>query len=164
NVPNMGVLSRSVIRGGQPREAGFSWLKSQGVDTIVNLRREAHWEEKAAARHGLRYVFLAMPVFDAPTMDLVYRFLQIVTDPANGTIFFHCYHGSDRTGTLAAVYRIAVQGWSVADAVEEFYRHGFHAGYHDRNLEFLYRFETHWRGLPDEERMRLTNREPVPQA
>lgn len=158
NVPNMAVLDGSVMRGGQPREAGFVWLKAQGVDTILNLRREARWEEKAAKRHGLRYYFLEMPVFDAPPLELVYEFLRIATNPANGTVFFHCYHGADRTGTLAAVYRIAVQGWSLEDALEEFYRHGFHAGYQDRNLDFLYRFVSHWNELDEATRLKLLNR------
>ena len=37
----------------------------------------------------------------------------------------HCNLGSDRTGTMCAVYRIAVQGWSKEDAVEEMTRGGF---------------------------------------
>lgn len=158
NVPNMAVLDGTLMRGGQPREAGFAWLKAQGVDTILNLRREARWEEKAAKRHGLRYYFLEMPVFDAPPLELVYEFLRIATNPENGTVFFHCYHGADRTGTLAAVYRVAVQGWSLEDALEEFYRHGFHAGYQDRNLDFLYRFTTHWYELDEPARLKLLNR------
>ena len=31
----------------------------------------------------------------------------------------HCMHGADRTGTLRAPYRIAVQGWSKDDPIKD---------------------------------------------
>lgn len=37
-------------------------------------------------------------------------------------------HGSDRTGTMCALYRIAVQGWSKEDAIREMTAGGF--GFH----------------------------------
>ena len=40
----------------------------------------------------------------------------------------HCLHGSDRTGTVVAGYRIAAQGWSKEKAIDEFVNGGF--GYH----------------------------------
>jgi len=40
----------------------------------------------------------------------------------------HCRHGSDRTGTVVAGYRIAVDGWSKEMAIDEFINGGF--GYH----------------------------------
>ncbi|MCK5172282.1 MAG: dual specificity protein phosphatase family protein [Planctomycetes bacterium] len=42
-----------------------------------------------------------------------------------GPVFVHCRHGADRTGTACAVYRIAVEGWSKAEAIEEMTKGGF---------------------------------------
>ena len=40
----------------------------------------------------------------------VVRFLKIVTDPESGSVLVHCLHGADRTGTMCALYRVAVEG------------------------------------------------------
>nr|HNI57084.1 protein-tyrosine-phosphatase [Elusimicrobiota bacterium] len=40
----------------------------------------------------------------------------------------HCQHGSDRTGTMVAIYRIAVQGWSKESALDEMVNGGY--GFH----------------------------------
>ncbi len=36
-------------------------------------------------------------------------FLRIVTDPKRVPVLVHCQAGADRTGTMCAVYRIAVR-------------------------------------------------------
>jgi hypothetical protein len=63
-----------------------------------------------------------------PEAEEVVRFLKIVTDPRRTPVLVHCQHGADRTGTMIAVYRIAVQGWSKAEAIREMTLGGF--GYH----------------------------------
>lgn len=51
------------------------------------------------------------------------------------SVLVHCYHGADRTGIIIAMYRIVIQGWSIAYAKEEMTQGNF--GYHAiwRNLE-----------------------------
>jgi protein tyrosine/serine phosphatase len=68
-----------------------------------------------------------MTTFYPVTGDVV-RFLKIVTDPNHTPVFVHCQHGADRTGTMCAVYRIAVQGWSKDEAIAEMTKGGF--GHH----------------------------------
>jgi protein tyrosine/serine phosphatase len=63
-----------------------------------------------------------------PDDDKVERFLRIVTDPSRTPVFVHCQHGADRTGMMVAMYRVVVQGWSKADAIDEMRRGGF--GFH----------------------------------
>ena len=48
--------------------------------------------------------------------------------PKRAPVLVHCQHGADRTGTMIAVYRIAVQGWSKAKAIREMTGGGF--GFH----------------------------------
>ena len=40
----------------------------------------------------------------------------------------HCQQGADRTGTMMAFYRIAVQGWPKDDAIAEMKNGGY--GFH----------------------------------
>jgi protein tyrosine/serine phosphatase len=50
-----------------------------------------------------------------------------------GPVFVHCEHGSDRTGTLCACWRIKFDGWSAVKAIEESLfglgTHGLHEGW-----------------------------------
>jgi protein tyrosine/serine phosphatase len=63
------------------------------------------------------------------------RFLKIVTAKTKTPVFVHCFHGSDRTGTMVAMYRIFIQGWSKAEALRELKEGGY--GFHPiwKNLE-----------------------------
>jgi malate synthase len=63
-----------------------------------------------------------------PERKEVVKFLQIVTDEKRYPILFHCQHGADRTGIMCALYRIAVQGWSREEAIQEMKEGGY--GFH----------------------------------
>lgn len=56
----------------------------------------------------------------------------------NGAVLIHCYHGADRTGLIAGMYRIIYQGWSVEEAKVEM-QHGPY-GYHSiwKNIANLF--------------------------
>lgn len=45
-----------------------------------------------------------------------------------GKLVFHCRHGSDRTGAIAAMYRLVFQNWSKAEAISELMNGGY--GFH----------------------------------
>jgi len=44
-------------------------------------------------------------------------------------VLVHCLHGADRTGTMCAVYRMVVEGWSKEDAIKELTEGGY--GFHE---------------------------------
>ena len=135
NVPglkNVGRIAPGLLRGDEPSREGLETLKAMGVKTVVNLRHyHGRSEEKACRELGLDYVRLALESSDAPSDTDVRRFLAIVTDPARQPVYFHCWRGKDRTGTLAAVYRIAVEGWPLDEALAEMDAFGFFKGYRD---------------------------------
>ena len=58
----------------------------------------------------------------------VVHFLRIVTDENRRPVFVHCMHGADRTGTMCAAYRVAVDGWTKRQAIDEMTQGGF--GFH----------------------------------
>ena len=64
-----------------------------------------------------------------PEDENVVKFLQVLRDPKNRPVFVHCQHGADRTGLMVAIYRIAVQGWSRQDAIQEMTQGG--TGFHE---------------------------------
>lgn len=125
-IPNLSVVSPSLIRGSQPSVPSLSLLKTAGVKTIINLRNEPiliAQEASAAKRAGIDYVNIPMALFDTPTRQQFQKFLSIVDN--NGPVFVHCQMGEDRTGTMVAVYRIARQGWDPNRAYQEMTAMGF---------------------------------------
>ena len=125
-VPNLYRVSDVLYRGDQPSPQGMQNLKQLGLKTIINLR-SFHSDRDEIGETGLAYEHIFMKAWH-PEEDDVVRFLKIATDPKRAPVLVHCQHGADRTGALIAVYRIAVQGWSKAEAIREMTEGGF--GFH----------------------------------
>ena len=97
-----------------------------GIKTNVNLR-SFHSDRDEIEDTGLAYEHIYMKTWH-PEDEEVVRFLRIVTDENRTPVFVHCQRGADRTGVMCAIYRIAVQGWSKEEAIEEMTEGGF--GFH----------------------------------
>lgn len=130
-VPNFHKVSDNLYRGAQPSAEGMDQLKKLGIKTVVNLR-SFHSDRDEIADTGLAYEHIQMKTWDPDTEDVV-RFLQIVTNSNRTPVFIHCQRGADRTGLMCATYRIAVQGWSRNEAMEEMTKggFGFYSGWQD---------------------------------
>lgn len=131
-LPNFHKVSESLYRGAQPTAQGFRELKKMGIRTVVNLR-SFHSDRDEIGETGLAYEHIYMKSWNAEDEESV-RFLQIVADPTRQPVFVHCKHGADRTGTMCAIYRVAVEEWTPEEAVKEMTQGGF--GFHSvhRNL------------------------------
>jgi len=133
-IENYALLTPAIGRGAQPDERGLRYLAERGFRTVVNLRSH-HSEGAEAELLGLRCIELPLHAdalgSTAPTDEEVRRFFEIVLDPSSQPVFFHCKHGKDRTGTMAALYRIEVDGWTNEEAVEEMLAFGYHTYYRD---------------------------------
>jgi len=125
-LPNFYKVSDKLYRGAQPTAEGMRQLKELGIKTVVNLRF-MHSDRDELGETGLAYKHIRMTTWDSQTEDAA-RFLRIITDSNCTPVFVHCQYGSDRTGTMCAIYRIAVQGWSKNQAIEEMTNGGF--GFH----------------------------------
>jgi protein tyrosine phosphatase (PTP) superfamily phosphohydrolase (DUF442 family) len=160
-VKRLGPVGDRVFRGSQPSDEAFETLKSQGIETVINLRPESDRERPIVHKLGLRYIYLPLPPLGAPTHELTLAFLDAVTDPAHGVVFFHCYHGVDRTGAMAACLRIARDGWPVEQAIMEMREYGVHEHGQRSKLDYVREFYDHWHSLPLGERCRWLH-QPLP--
>jgi uncharacterized protein (TIGR01244 family) len=119
--PNFGTVNPAFFRGAQPREADLETLRQLGVRTVINLRETADiWpgEESKVRALGMDYVAVPMRGLGAPTDAQVAQVLNLIENgPA--PVFVHCEHGSDRTGTIVACFRIKTDGWSAERALAE---------------------------------------------
>ena len=125
-VPNLHKVSDALYRSAQPSAEGMRNLKAVGIETIVNLR-SFHSDRDEMGDTGLAFEHITMKAWHAEEEDAV-KFLQIVTNPKRCPVLVHCQHGADRTGTMCALYRVAVQGWTKEEALREMVQGGF--GFH----------------------------------
>lgn len=125
-VPNFYKVSDSLYRSSQPTAEGMRNLEKMGIKTVVNLRYFSSDDDRLAGTHmrAVRYPTLTW----APSEEHAAEFLQLMDDSSQGPFLIHCYHGSDRTGAMCALYRIKKQGWSYDAAVDEmrYGGYGFH--------------------------------------
>jgi protein tyrosine/serine phosphatase len=121
---NFAKVSDALYRGAQPTKEGFAELKKLGVKTIINLRAR-HSDEEFIKGLELNYFSIPINTWDLDNKHTA-RFLSIVLDKANQPVFVHCQHGSDRTGTMVAVYRVYAQKWKAEEAMKELPVFGFH--------------------------------------
>lgn len=125
-LPNLHRISPNLYRCAQPTAEGFAAAEKLGIKTVVNLRA-FHNDKSLVVSTNLKLERIPFKTWRAQTDDMV-RFLKIVANTNNGPFLIHCQHGADRTGTMVAIYRMAVQGWSKDAAIKEMTTGGF--GYH----------------------------------
>lgn len=124
--PNLHKVVDNLYRGAQPSKEGMRQLERMGIKTVINLRSfNSDRDELTGTK--LQGEHLWVKAWHPEDKEVV-KFLQIVTDTNAMPVFVHCQHGADRTGTMCAIYRIAVQGWTKEQAIEEMTKGGF--GYH----------------------------------
>lgn len=141
-VANFARITPQVYRGAQPSEEGLRELKRLGIRTVVSLR-SWHSAKVRIEAAGLKAVELPLQadVFGStpPTEEEVARFFGVILDPEAQPVYFHCAHGKDRTGTMAAVYRMEVDGWTSEEAIAEMQLFGYHDIYRDL-IDFIRRY------------------------
>lgn len=120
---NFHKVSDRLYRSAQPKTEGMSKLKELGIKTVVNLR-SFHSDRKKLGKLGLGYEHIYMKAWHPEEKEII-RFLRLVCDESRGPVLVHCQHGADRTGTMCAVYRVAVQGWTRDEALKEMLEGGY---------------------------------------
>ena len=125
-VPNLHKVSPNLYRSAQPTAEGMRNLQQLGIKTIVNLR-SFHSDRNLLENTGLGYEHIYMKAWHPEEKEIT-RFLRIVTQSGRTPVLVHCQHGADRTGTMVALYRVAIQQWTQEEAVREMTEGGF--GFH----------------------------------
>lgn len=134
-LPNFYQVNANLYRSAQPTREGFLYLNNlptfgqpnRPIKTILSLR-DANDDTKFNSIDSL--LVLKQIRFHTwhPEDEEVITFLRIVNNPEWQPVLVHCKHGSDRTGMMIAIYRIAYQGWSKQQAIDEMINGGY--GFH----------------------------------
>jgi hypothetical protein len=134
-IARFAVVDEGLSRGARPSFAAIDSLARHGYHTVVSFIHDPAESVRVCSR-GMRYVEIPMvaTVFGAavPTDHELDRFFGAVLDSSGRPVYMHCMHGKDRTGAMAALYRVEVSGWKNAKATAEMDSMGFNGLY--RNL------------------------------
>ncbi|HMP15513.1 MAG TPA: tyrosine-protein phosphatase [Gemmatales bacterium] len=142
NLRNFLVVDPGVLyRSGQLSAKGLAKiLYEHNIGTVINLRGNSQgqqnasviMEEEVCFKNFVQHVTLPLGSTEqraqataeeahALVDKAAQQFLQILSDPITypRPILVHCLAGIHRTGVMAALYRMEIQGWSKEHALAE---------------------------------------------
>ena len=128
---NLFQMSPMLYRSALPDDGAVPLLKHLKVTTVINFLPEA--DSNWLSEPGINQIQLPYRTNHVDDSDVLKTLRTIQAAEANGPVLMHCKHGSDRTGLMAAMYRVVVQGWSKEDALNEMTQGGFGESGHFRD-------------------------------
>lgn len=118
-------IGNGVYRSDQPSAACFRELEKFGIREVLNLRcYHSDCKEAKGTSILLHHLRTRATLL---SLDELINALRIIRD-RRGPLLFHCWHGSDRTGAVAAMYRMVFQRIPKQIAIDEMVEgiFGFH--------------------------------------
>lgn len=118
-VPALNPLNDWLYRGGQPKEEDFATLKQKGIRTIVNFRDEPRWiewEKEKVEALGMKYVSLPWNLTRSVKPELLDQFFEVLDNPRNRPVLFHCKYGRDRSGVMSTLALMRYEKMSEPEA------------------------------------------------
>lgn len=142
---NFCVVTPGVLwRGASPGRTDAAWLVQHGVRTVVSLQlnmrpafRQAKLDPRIARSVSYYHVkdFIAVDVVTHYHLDEHVAYVLAIIAKAPRPVFVSCRAGVDRTGIIAAAYRVLVQGKSRREAIAELDR--FHSPWDPLNDRYV---------------------------
>lgn len=122
---NFYKVNDDLYRAAQPSKEAFGHYEALGIRTIVNLRAN---HSDAGEIEGTNLVLTEIPIntWNITDADVVAALRAIKA--AEKPVLVHCQHGADRTGTIIAMVRLVLQGWTKEQALDELVKGGY--GFH----------------------------------
>lgn len=145
DIPNFQVVDETFLRGGQPDQDGLTWLAEHGVKTRVDLRgddKHNQWNPPAWNPKSIKTFEIGVRDFEAPSLEMVEQFLEIVDAPENQPVFVHCKAGIGRTGVMTACRNIS-HGMTADQALALESINSYHGNL--KQEAFVREFETYWK-------------------
>lgn len=137
---NFHQVSSELYRSAQPDAAQMQIIEQQGIKTVLNLRQ---WNDDDREAKGtnlvLRRVAINVAVINDKKVVSALREIRFAQKP----LLVHCWHGSDRTGLVVAMYRLVFENASKADALAELRKpqFGYHENYYAGIAQYISRVD-----------------------
>ena len=125
---NLFQMSPTLYRSALPDDGVLPLLDKLKVRTVITFlpQSDAPW----LSAPGINQVQIPYRTNHVDDSLVLSALRAIETGQSKGPVLMHCKHGSDRTGLIAAMYRVVVQGWSKEDALQEMTEGGFGDSHH----------------------------------
>ena len=120
---NLHQMTPTLYRSGLPDSNAAPLLEKLKIGTVINFLPEPDTDWLKSP--DIRQVQLTYRTNHVDDSDVLAALRAIQEAETNGPVLMHCKHGSDRTGLMAAMYRVVIQGWSQEDALNEMTLGGF---------------------------------------
>jgi protein tyrosine/serine phosphatase len=144
-IRNFCVVTPGVLwRAEAPSRQDAQWLVAHGVGTVVSLELDVRPSFEAVhldpgSAHSVVYFrigdFSAIQVVTHHDLDEHVAQVLAIIEKAPKPVLISCRAGVDRTGIIAAAYRVLIQGMSSKDAIAEL--EGFHSPWNPLNAHYV---------------------------
>lgn len=136
NIKNFYKVSDGIYRSSQPNRKQMELLDVMGVNTVLNLRRH-HSDNYEAKYTSLSLEVLKMKPGKITDEDII-KALKIIKN-SEKPILIHCWHGSDRTGVVVAMYRIIFENYTKAESIKELRKkeYGYHEAFYGNIVKYI---------------------------
>ncbi|MEQ6328234.1 dual specificity protein phosphatase family protein [Pseudomonas sp. B11D7D] len=120
---NLYRIQPNLYRSALPDSEAQPMLKELGITTVINFyqRSDSAWLHDPTVRQ----IHLPFHTDRVDDTDVIAALRSIRQSQELGSVLIHCKHGQNRTGLIAALYRIVYQGWSKEQALAEMRGGGF---------------------------------------
>ncbi len=110
-------MDELLYRSALPRAQDQQWLQEQNVQTVINFyqKPDSIWLQDKS----IKQIHIPLRTDRIDDEDVILALRSIASARQKGKVLMHCKHGQNRTGLIAAMYRIVFEGWSKADAMLE---------------------------------------------
>lgn len=139
-IPRFAHVSASLSRGGRPESSSdLRQLKSDGFKTVISLENipfMVKGEEKQVKALGMRFLSVPLDWDEEPSDADIDQILSALWRESGSPVFLHCYHGTDRTGLVVALYRVLKESWDPERAYREMLKMGFNTKFKELSRYF----------------------------
>ena len=145
-IRNFCVVAPQILwRGQHPTRDDARWLLEQRVGTVVGVQlddRRAFEAVKLGPDYSHSVSYFKMPGFSPfqilrpSQLDKHLALFIAIVKASPKPVYVHCRAGVDRTGVLAAAYRVLIDGASRTEAVAEMGR--YHSPWQSLDARYIY--------------------------
>lgn len=136
NIKRFYKVSDGIYRSSQPNRKQMELLDVMGLKTVLNLRKH-HSDDYEAKYTDLSLDSVKMNAGKIKDEEIISA-LKVIKN-SKKPLLIHCWHGSDRTGVVVAMYRIIFEDYTKTEAVKELRKkeYGYHEAFYGNIVEYI---------------------------
>lgn len=120
---NLYRMAPDLYRSALPSAGDLPELQALGIATVINFYQRG--DEQWLKDPKVVQVHLPLRTDRIDDADVIEVLRSIRQAQSRGRVLIHCKHGQNRTGLIAAMYRVIYQNWSKEQALAEMRGGGF---------------------------------------